>query len=145
MNRTLLALSALLAALVALPALADNPNPFTSDNQPHALVRFNGGLQTQRLIPLYLYEVDGTRVLKKGFPTVVMKPGTYTLQFRAEGIRNRGHVPEADVTVPATSKWRQTDDTLKITLQPGKIYYIAAKPKGNGAWHAVVWKTGDED
>ncbi|HET7586523.1 MAG TPA: hypothetical protein VFL45_00420 [Gammaproteobacteria bacterium] len=145
MKRILLATFALLFSAAAVPALADNPNPFASDNEPHAVLRFSGGLQVQRLIPLYLWSINGQRVFKEDAPLVYLKPGNYTLEFRARGIRNRGHVPDANIAIPGTTKWQETDDTIKVTLQPGHVYYIAAKPHGNGAWTAVVWKRGSQD
>ncbi|HET7369248.1 MAG TPA: hypothetical protein VFK45_00240 [Gammaproteobacteria bacterium] len=145
MKRILLATFALFFSAAALPAFADNFNPFASGGEPHAVLRFNGGLQVQRLIPLYLWSIDGQRVLKEDAGLVYLKPGTYTLEFRAHGIRNRGHVPDADIATRGTTEWRETDDTIKVTLQPDKVYFIAAKPHGNGAWSAVVWKKASQD
>lgn len=145
MKRLLIATMALLFAAAAVPALADNQSPFASSDQPHATLRFNGGFQVQRMHPLYLYTINGQRVFKQNEPLVYLKPGTYTLEFRAEGIRNRGHVPDATIAVPGTPLWRQTDDTIKATFRAGKVYFIAAKPHGNGAWTAVVWKTSPQD
>jgi hypothetical protein len=132
-------------AAAALPALANNSNPYASDNSPHATLQFRGGFQVQRLIPLYLFTVNGRRALKKNANLVYLKPGTYTLKFRAKGIRNKGHVPGANIAIPGTPKWRKTDDTIKVTLKAGKTYYIAGKPHGNGAWSAVVWKKTSTD
>ncbi|HET7306265.1 MAG TPA: hypothetical protein VFK24_00395 [Gammaproteobacteria bacterium] len=141
MKRLLPFALALLFAASAMPALAgDNVNMFASDNQPHAVLRLNGGFKAQRMHQLYLWKINGQRVFKEGEPLIYLKPGTYTLQFRAEGIANRGHVPSANIAAPGTPLWRQTKDTIKLTVVPGKVYFIAAKPHGNGAWTAVVWK-----
>jgi hypothetical protein len=141
MKRLLSIALALLFAASAIPALAaDNVSAFASSDQPHAVLRFNGGYQAQRMVGLYLFSVNGQRVFKQDEPMVYLKPGTYTLKFRAPGIRNRGHVPDANIAIPGTTKWRETNDTIKVNLQAGKTYFIAGKPHGNGAWSAVVWK-----
>ncbi|HET6726159.1 MAG TPA: hypothetical protein VFH85_09160 [Gammaproteobacteria bacterium] len=145
MKRLLSVALALVFAAAIVPALADNQSPFTNSSEPHATLRFNGGFQVQRMHQLYLWKINGQRVIKKNEPLVYLKPGTYTLEFRAEGIRNRGHVPDANIAVPGTTLWKQTDDTIKATFRAGQVYFIAAKPHGNGAWTAVIWKTAAQD
>lgn len=137
---------ALLFAMAALPALAgDTQNPYASRDEPHATLRFDGGLEVKGLIPLYLLSINGQVTLKEGIDLVYLKPGTYELEFRQPGILNRGQVPDAPTAIRGTTNWRETDDTIDTTLQAGTVYYIAGKPHGNGAWTAVVWKKGSQD
>ncbi|HET6655973.1 MAG TPA: hypothetical protein VFH57_06965 [Gammaproteobacteria bacterium] len=146
MKRILATVFALLVSAGLLSACAHNPDSTALANggEPHAVLQFSGGLQVQRLIPLYLWSINGTRVFKQEASQVVLEPGSYELEFRAKGIRNRGHVPDANIAVPGTTQWQETDDTIKVTLQPGMVYYIGGKPHGNGAWSAVVWKKASQ-
>jgi hypothetical protein len=140
MKRTLLAVLTFLTGLALAPAFAGSQSALASTDKPHANLRFNGGYQGRRLIGLYLFSIDGQRVFKRDEPLVRLKPGHYKLKFRAEGLRNRGHVPSGNPAIPGSTHWRQTKDTIEVTLKAGKTYFIAAKPHGNGAWSAVVWK-----
>lgn len=127
--------------MAAMPALAgDRQNPYVGPDEPHATLRFTGGLKTQGLIQLYLFRVDGKHALKKGRNVVYLKPGQYKLQFRAPGLRNRGHVPDAPAIVPGSTSWRETRNTIDLEAKAGTVYSIAGKPHGNGAWTAIVWK-----
>ncbi|HET7332859.1 hypothetical protein [Dyella sp.] len=140
MKRLLSITLALLFAMTALPALADNSqNPYVSRDEPHATLRLNGGVRVHGLIPLNLLSINGHVTLKQGIDVVYLKPGKYRLGFNQPGIRNRGHVPDAPGAFRGTTTWRETDDTLDITLKPGMVYFIAGKPHGNGAWTVAVW------
>lgn len=145
MKRILFTTLALVLSVSVLPAFADEQNAFVRSDQPHATLRFNGGYQGRRLNGLYLFSIDGQRVFERNRPRIFLKPGEYTLEFRARGVRNRGHVPNAHIAIPGTSHWRETEDTIHATLKAGKVYFIAGKRHGNGAWTAVVWKKTAQD
>jgi hypothetical protein len=146
MKRLFLIVSGLFLVLIVTPVSAANAHsPYASRDEAHATLRFNGGLKTHGLISLYLFRVNGKQTLKKGIQVVHLKPGKYELEFRAPGIRNRGHVPDSPNVIHGTSAWQKTDDTVDVVLKPGEVYYIAGKPHGNGAWTAIVWKTESRD
>lgn len=140
MKQTLFLWAVLLSAAI-LPVQAAR-TPFASADQPHAVIHLNGNPAGRRMAPVYLWTVDGTRVLMKRTPVFYLKPGTYRLTFRQHGRLHRGHVPGGP---KEGSEWRHTRDTLTLSAKPGKVYYIAARPEGNGAWKAVVWRTGGEE
>lgn len=138
MKRRLMAWAPTAALLLAACAM-NGAGPFAASNKPHGTIRLNGIALSGRLLPVQLWSVDGQR-LTAGHEeaTFALDPGPHELTFRLPGAINRGHVPGPF----AGREWQRTNDTLKLDVRAGETYYIAARSQGNGAWDAVVWKTG---
>lgn len=127
------------AALLIAACATTASGPFAANGEPHGTLHLNGLAPSGRLLPVQLWKVDGQRVTAGPDDRVfALDPGSHELQFRLLGRLNRGHVPGP---LPGR-EWQQTDDTLKLTMRQGEAYYVAARGHGNGAWEAVVWKTG---
>ncbi|HET8553054.1 MAG TPA: hypothetical protein VFM97_11340 [Gammaproteobacteria bacterium] len=125
----------LFLATAAVPTLAGD-TPFASASEPHATLLLNGSPKARGLYPVRVRAIDGRLTARENMPVLQMKPGQYKLQLRPVSIHHMENLPG----MVAGHSPRQIQDTLTLTLKPGKTYYIAARIQKNGNWHPVVWK-----
>jgi hypothetical protein len=133
----------LLVPIAALAAAAlsgcASSTPFASQNEPHATLVLNGSPRARDLYPVRVQAVDGHLTTRESLPVLQFKPGRYKLKLRPVNIHHMENLPG---TVAGKSE-KRTQDTLTVTLDAGKTYYIAARISKNGNWHPVIWKTND--
>ncbi|HET7570491.1 MAG TPA: hypothetical protein VFK96_07895 [Gammaproteobacteria bacterium] len=131
-------LPVLILAATAIAGCATS-TPFAGAGQPHATVILNGSPRAQGLYPVRVRTINGHLTARQNQPLLQLKPGRYTLGLRPVNIRHMENLPG----MVAGNSPARTRDTLTVTLQPGKSYYVAARIQQNGNWHPVVWKTTD--
>ncbi|HET7307867.1 MAG TPA: hypothetical protein VFK24_08650 [Gammaproteobacteria bacterium] len=135
-NWKLLSISILAGAAIAGCA---SSTPFATAGQPHATVILNGSPRAQGLYPVRVRTINGRLTARENQPVLQLKPGHYKLGLSPVNIQHMENLPG----MLAGSSPVRTRDTLTLTLNPGKTYYIAARIRQNGNWHPVVWKTAD--
>lgn len=139
-NSTLWIAGALLSA-VSLAGLAAADSPFLgSKADPHGTLYLNVDQTAKQTYPVKIWQVDGKLTNRSDQGVLWVKPGDYDFTIKVSSSVNLANVP--GLQTRAGNGPDQHD--LKITVEPGKAYYIGAKFDAAGKWTPVIWKTEDQ-
>ncbi len=121
--------------LLAMGAVA---SPFAKPSEDSAKLVLGHSQPTKQLFEMRLQAVNGENVLDRG-QAVWLKPGEYELTFSSK-IDNRHTKNQVSV---ALKKDRNLQNTINITVDGGKTYYMAydASDRDRQNWKPVVYKS----
>lgn len=130
-----------LFALVSVAGIAASDSPFLgSKSDPHGTLYLNVDQTAKQIFPVQIWSVDGKLSNRSDQGMLWVKPGDYTLSVKvAKGV-NLANVPG----LQRSASYGQDQHDLKISVEPGKAYYVGAKFTASGKWEPVIWKTEDQ-
>lgn len=129
----------LMAAAVALSACAAS-SPLVPASQPHGVVVMHNTVGVGDTHPAYVASIDGINVHGEQ-RSFALAPGEHTL--RVVGLLNRAHLRSPVHDLPYTRTRDLTRYDLKLTVEEGYRYTIAAHFNGPTAndWEPVILRT----
>lgn len=134
-------IAAALLSAVSLAGLAAADSPFLSSKaDPHGTLYLNVDQTAKQTYPVQIWQVDGKLTNRNDQGVLWVKPGDYDLTVKVARSVNLDNIP--GLQTRAGNGPEQHD--LKITVEPGKAYYIGAKFDAAGKWTPVIWKTEDQ-
>ncbi|HSN17490.1 MAG TPA: hypothetical protein VLV87_04710 [Gammaproteobacteria bacterium] len=133
-------LGALLSA-ASVAGIAATDSPFlSSKTAPHGTLYLNVDQTAKQIYPVQIWQVNGKLTNRNDQGVLWVKPGDYTFTVKVARNVNLANVP--GLQIRAGNGPQQHD--LKMTVEPGKAYYIGAKFDAAGKWTPVIWKTEDQ-
>jgi len=133
------AIATLLAAMSLASAAADSPF-LGSKSDPHGTLYLNVDQTAKQTYPVEIWSVDGKLTNRNDQGMLWVKPGEYTFSVKVSRAVNLANVPG----LQSRASYGLDQHDLKITVEPGKAYYIGAKFDASGKWTPVIWKTEDQ-
>ncbi|MFC3194927.1 hypothetical protein ACFODZ_11815 [Marinicella sediminis] len=111
---------------------------FASPSEPSAKIIMNHSINAKQLFPMRLLMVNGENITVRG-SAVWLSPGEYELRFSPTIDTN---YTTKTVSVRERNGMRELKNTLKITVEDGKSYYVAydASSSETKDWEPVVYK-----
>ena len=130
----------LLLALVAGALGACTTVPTVSPAQPHGLIVMHNSVGVGDIHPASVAMIDGVNV-PSGRQSFPLAPGEHTL--RIVGLMNQAHLRSPNMDLPAYTRGRPRAYELKLDVEEGQRYVIAARFNGPTAndWEPVVLRT----
>ena len=131
----------ILLGIIAVGALAGCTTvPTDSPSQPHGVVIMHKGVGGGTIHPVSIAQIDGVNMTPDR-QSFTLPPGPHTL--RVIGLINQAHLRSPNMEIPSYTRDQPRSYELKLDVEEGQRYVIAAKFNGPTAndWEPIVLRS----
>ena len=114
--------------------------PTVSPSQPHGLIVMHNGVGGGTIHPASISQIDGVN-MPSDRQSFTLAPGPHTL--RVIGLIKQAHLRSPNMEIPSYTRDQPRSYELKLDVEEGQRYVIAAKFNGPTAndWEPIVLRS----